>query len=52
MKEIKLSEQQAKNVLVFMERTQLSGKEVPEWVKISNTINDQLNSEHKESEVQ
>ncbi len=41
---IKINEVQAKNILTFLERAQLSGKEVPAFVDIINVLNDQLNN--------
>ena len=41
---IDINEQQAKNILVFLERAQLSGKEVPAYVELLNVINEQLNN--------
>jgi hypothetical protein len=38
MLEIKLSEQERNNLLVFLKRVNLTGEEVPEFVNLTNKI--------------
>lgn len=42
---IEINSDQAKNILVFLQRTNLKGEEVPAYVDILNIINEQLNKE-------
>lgn len=39
MKSIELSDEQLNNLSVFLQRTELKGKEVPAFVEIVNAIN-------------
>lgn len=39
---INLSEQDARNLLIFMDRTKMKGKEVQAWIGIVNAVRGQL----------